>query len=552
MLAFLLPVCLSCVAAPPQGGNQVSEIFPVQHLVGEAPQQPAPPWATLLERRDANVFLVGSWDASAAMSMETLLDVLQQLAGPATEESRLHLQQVCQSVLAVGEPQEVARVGERIRAIGAVVARPVQVEFAVWDAADRETCPPILDAAAFARFAGNRAPLAMSTTAARGGQSVSLQRLKWTRYVRDIDVEVAQKQSMTSPAVAEFGEGAHALVQVFGLLGDEMAVHAQFAVAQRRGIVRTLQTGMVGAADLELPTLETDYGGCSGRVGNGGALAITLRGNAASGGQRILTLRVQAGPLPAATPGLGFAVLPCGALCAEGMQRLMNVPDEGDGEVSWGCGMLEEIHVLELVRAGIGGEDVHGMLRAESGHLLVAGDDATLQRAERTLRGLQDRIVRNASIVHTGSLQPADAGAPAGPGALHELQAPTLLGRCVVLGRFLETNAITEINCAIAQEAGVLNPEVERVASGVWLCARVGQVDARAHLQLRLRNEYTPTPQARSVMPGGVLMATERAISSFTHDGLVDNDRPTAHGDGPAITIEGRGYRSALATTVRW
>jgi len=214
--------------------------------------------------------------------------------------------------------------------------------------------------------------------------------------------------------------------------------------------------------------------------------------------------------------------------------------------------MLGQDQVLELVRAGIGGEEFEGMLRGECGHLFVAGDDAILQRAERTLRGLQDRIVRNASIVHTGSLQPADAGAPAGPGALHELQAPTLFGRSVVLGRFLETNAITEINCAIAQEAGALNPSVERVASGVWLCARVGQIDAKAHLQLRLRNEYMPTPQTRSVMPGGVLMATERAISALTHDGLVDNDRATAHGDGPAIVVEGRGYRSALATTVRW
>jgi hypothetical protein len=41
-------------------------------------------------------------------------------------------------------------------------------------------------------------------------------------------------------------------------------------------------------------------------------------------------------------------------------------------------------------------------------------------------------------------------------------------------------------------------------------------------------------------------------VRATNHDGAVANGLAIEHGDGPAVTIEGRSYRSSITTTVRW
>jgi hypothetical protein len=558
MLPILLPACLAVAIASPsplQGQQHVTEVFSIQHLLDDRPAQTPPPWGTLLQQSDLEVDLLGCSTPRSELAVESVVAALQLLLAGPIDGGSLYLAATGQSVLAVGEAKDVARVGACIRAAGAMLARPLQVEFAVWDAADRETCPAILSPAEFAQFAGGRSPLSLSRTTTRGSAPTALRRLRWVRYVRDLHTEVAQKQAMVLPSVAEFGEGAHAAVQVFPLLGDEFAVELQFAVGQRRGVVRTLQTGMAGAPDLELPTLETDYGACSGRIPNGGALAVTLRGNATSGGQRILTLRVAAAaPQVTTAAGLGFAILPCGALTGSSLQRRLPDADDldGIGEPAPGSGHLEVQELLAILQQGLGDGADAGDVQIAGGLAFVRGDGPRLGRVENLLRGLQDRLVRNATVAHAAALQASEPAAGLPPAPLYELQAPTLFGRLLVLGHSLETNAVIGIGYAIAQEAGILDPVVEPSTSGVLLHARAAPADDGAHLQMTLAARHAPPAQARSVMPGGVLMATDRSLVSVLHDGVVANGVAAAHGDGPAVTIEGRGYRSALATTLRW
>lgn len=557
MFSTLPSVCLAfAIASPPvpQGQQHVTEQFPIQHLIGTQPAQEPPPWGTLLQQAESDVDLLDCSSEHAAVAAEQVLETLHHLLAEPLGAGSLYLATTGQSVLAVGEATAVARVGACIRAAGAMLARPLQVEFAVWDAADRETCPAILSAAEFARFAGNRTPLSMSRTTTRGGAYAALRRLRWVRYVRDLETEVAQKQTMVVPAVAEYGEGAHAAVRVFPLLGDEFAVHLQFAASQRRGIVRPLPTGMVGAPDLELPTLETDYGACSGRIANGGALAITLRGSAASGGQRILTLRVSASAPPMTyAPELGFAILPCGALTTMSLQR--DLPDPRDSSAAGpdlpGCNHIDAAQLEALLEQSLDDAGANGLLIG-GGHVFVRGDSTRIGRVETLLRGLQDRLVRNVTVTHTAALQPSEAAGGLVPSVLHELRAPTLLGCLLALGHCLETNALTGIAYSIAQEAGILDPTVEPLISGVRLHARASPAEDGMHLQMAVHCHYAPPAQARSVMPGGVLMATDRSLVSVLHDGVIANGVAAAHGDGPAVSIEGRGYRSALATTLQW
>lgn len=553
MLTSLLTLGLSLALPMPQGQAPVTEVLPLQHLLGGHATASLPPWRTLLRhpgQDDRTPDLLGLGEEPTVLTTDGALDLLRDLHNEAVAAGKLHLEPLGTGLLAIGEATEIAKVRERLRLAAPLLARPVQIEFAVWDAADRETPNPVLSAAEFTRFFANLTPVSRGTATTRHGAAVALERLRWTRYVRDLDAEVAQKQSMTRPVTEQFGEGGHAVVRAFSLLAaDEFAVHVQFAAAQRRGVVRTLQTGMAGAADLELPLLETDCGAFSGRIGNGGALAVTLRGHAAAGGQRIVTVRVSSRTPPANSVQDGLGIFPCAALTTSSLSQLPGL-DDGAGHSGEPSGAEAHIPIeslLDFVRSNLGAETDGLGLRGGGGFLFASGPGPTLARIEGLLRGLQDRCVRNATVRSTGTLA-LDAAAA----SLHELTAPTLVGRGLSLARHLETNFLADVWATIAQEASTLDPGVELLQSGCAFTAVVTPTDEGMHLRLQLIDRHAVVPQARSIMPGGVLMTPEIALTRASHDGAVANGQPIEHGDGPNVNLDGRAYRSVLATLVRW
>jgi hypothetical protein len=206
--------------------------------------------------------------------------------------------------------------------------------------------------------------------------------------------------------------------------------------------------------------------------------------------------------------------------------------------------------MLDLVRAHVGDEEIQ--LRDGKRFVIALGSPAALAKVEAFVRGLQDRLVRNAIVRHAGVLEPSDNAAGGSSPLLQEITAPTLLGRQLTIARCLETNAVTDIDLCIAQEATSLDPVVTRLQSGCWLSARLAPQDDAMFLRLRANNHHVIVPQANSVMPGGVV-STPEITRTITHqDGAVGNGQPAEHGSGPAITLDGRSYRSTLATTVRW
>lgn len=548
---------LTTLAQQPQ---TVTEVLAIKHLVGPPQRVAPPPWDTLLTMPHEPVGLLATTQPDDSLSPDLVLELLGQLSATALEQNLLHLAAIDDTVFATGAATEVGRVREYLRMIAGVIARPLQIEVGLWDATDRETPPAVLTAADYARFAGSRPRLWHSVAVTRHAQAVDLEQLRRTQYVRRIEGEVAQKATLSHPVLDAFGEGGHALVRAHALVGgDEYAVHAQLAIGQRRGIVRTLQTGMVGAAELELPTLESTFVACSGRIGNGGALAATLRGVPHGGGQVVVTIRVVCGAPPPPAAQAGIAVLPCSALIDPSLldrtrPRAGSWDPASDTETLPGFGRLETDQLVEFLQAGLGEDPAAlGTLRAAGGFVLAVGPAEALVRLELLLRGLQDRLVRNATVTHQAALQPADAGgAPPGP-VLHELVLPTLLGREITARRCLETSIVAGLGVNIAQEATALQPEVRTLQFGCLLRARVVPADAGAHLDLSTQSDHGPLPQARGVMPGGgVLMPAEVARTTARHYGVVANGQTIVHGDGPAVTLDGRAFRSIAATIVRW
>src|SRR5690606_31087576 len=129
------------------------------------------------------------------------------LSPEAIDDERLFLQTMDNNLLAVGDSALVAQVQNYLDEAAGIVARPVQVELSVWNAAGREAPATILDAAAFESFTANRTPLWRTVSTANAGQPIAMEHMTWTRYVRGIEIEVAQKKTMTSPATERYGEG---------------------------------------------------------------------------------------------------------------------------------------------------------------------------------------------------------------------------------------------------------------------------------------------------------------------------------------------------------
>lgn len=544
MNAPILFLALSLSA--PQEPRAGFDTVPLQHLLRPADAAAPLPRTTMLEVADRDALLA----RSAPLDAGTLLDPLRVLHGPALEAGTLRWHVAGGNLLLAGDAAAVAACRTHMQSIARMLTRPVQIELAIWDATDRSSPACVLDGAAFAEFSKDRQPWLRLVDTVGVDQIATLSRLRKQSYVRSVAGEVAQKAFINDPMLAEYRDGAIALAKVQPLVGsDELVVHAQFALAQRRGIPRAMQTGTASAPDVEVPTLETCMGTLSGRIPNGGALAVVLRGHPALGGQIVVTLRVTASAVVTPAADKGFTVVPVGALTEMSLLPVGPSPERPDREPQ-SCGFVPMDQLFDLANAA--GGDGQATVAAIGSHLLLTGDAKAIGNIVNLVRSLQDRLLRTTTLVATGSVPGSNEPNAERTANLYEIAAPTLIGRSLHLARLLETNALTDVEVEIAQEASMAVPIVTALQAGTWIQATTTLVDSAAHVDLRLRCTHAATPQARSIMPNGVLTPTDQTTSQVEHRGLVVNGLPIEHGDGPMLPVEGRSWRSVLQTVVRW
>ncbi|MFT4513402.1 MAG: hypothetical protein ACI91B_002104 [Planctomycetota bacterium] len=560
MLTLVLPAVLALSA--PQEPKTTTQLLPLQHICTNEFDETGLPWGSLMRFRETlEADLVLSNDGLGAITPDAIVETLYGFAAEELDEERLFLQPIDNNLLVIGEPQLVARVGKYINEAAGILARPMQVELCVWDAADREACGSILDKMAFADFTANRTPMWRAVSTTNAGQPLIIENMKWSRYVRGIEIEVAQKKTMSSPATDRYGEGGSAMVRAYSLIGSsDFAVHMQFAVGNRHGVVNTLQTGMPGAPDIELPRLESFFGTCSGRIPNGGALAASMLGNAVSGGQITVTLRVLSSDSPQPLTDKRAALIPVGALISEGLNyqaALPNVHSDSNElsiEQESSFGRIPSDNLQDLIAGVLAAADEEGEheIKIGGGYLYIRASQQAIERARQLLQSLQNDMIRNVEIRHTAELHtlPEEAGSKATPSMLHSLTLPTLLGREAAVYRLHETNIVANIFVEVAPEAGSIAPSMQLLQSGAWFRARAVPIGEALHASLDLLSVIAPIPAMRSVMPGGgVLMQAQVSSTRLDYGGILQSGTAIDHGDGPRVTLEGRAYRSKMSTT---
>jgi hypothetical protein len=558
MIATLLHLAL--LVGPPQAptGDAVLELIPLPQACLARTPAPVPPWGSLLQVRTEEVALLG--DGAAPVPAEDLVALLAALHREAVDGGDLRLELRGPWLLASGSAPVTTQVRRQVADLDGLASRAVRIDVALWPAIGA-TPPAFLGPSEFAAWRQERHALAETSVHTHAGTPTAVRRQTWQRYVRDVDCEVAQKAKIPSPITDAYGEGLAALVTTHTLAGsDDLVVMLQFAVGAARGAPRTVATGVPDSADLELPLLETAYGAASGRIRNGGALLLTLRGHPSAGGSFVLTVRATTlQPAPTAPSGCG--IWPLGALVEQGLLRGVTPPpamprigDEQSG-----------VERSESTPGQLSTDDVHALLQqalgsaadacaiAVHGDLLVArGDAAHLRVVDTTLLALQDRVLGNATLHHTGRLRRRDAAASfEAPLLLHEITLPTLLGRIACAARCLETNAVRDVFVEIAQSASITNPCVDRVQSGAWVEALAAAGPTGLRAGIRLQCTHTAIAEPRPIRPTGMLMPEGIASTSATHDGIAAAEQPIEHGDGPAVALDGVAYRSALVTMLR-
>lgn len=566
MLSVLLT--LSLLPQDPPPAQALFELLPLDHLVAE-PQHVAPPlWGSMLTWADLGDTtrrpdLLAAREGGASVDTNAVLEVLHWLHAPALENGGLRCDPLDTCLQVFGDPPTVAAVRDEIRILGSALQRPLLIEATWWDAGDKPTPGAVLGPREFSQFAEQHTAIWRSQVSARHAVPVALDQQRWTRYVRSVEVEVAQKASIASAATNSFGEGGRVVVVPFTLLGgDDLVLDVQFGIADRRGPVAMQPTGVPGQPDLDVPMLETTYGACSGRITNGGALAIALTGLEAGGGNRVLTVRVISKTPPAAATLPGIAVYPVGALTSTALRQRLSAPhhypvlgDEAnrpgmDVEETNGFGTVPEDHLIELIRESLGAAAEEAFDVTQTGGFLLAHADPTkLARVDALLRALEDRLLRTATVRHTIAAPPSNgaAGVP-----LHELSAPTLLGRYVTIARMLETNVQRDVLSEIAQEAQSACPLVEELQTGAWFRARVTPRDDTGHLQLLAQCSTGAPPQPRRIQPNGLLQLPSVAVVRTSHDGTVARGQPIEHGDSAPTSAEPRTGRTVATTTVTY
>lgn len=565
-IACISAALLAALAAPLSGQDQSAaaarslEVFPLGPLVAPPLPLPQVPHGTLLRRLDSLELLEGpnvQFDAEPAVAL------LELLYPEAIESGALHARAGGGHLQVVAPQPLLEQVRTDLLAVMAQLTRPLEIELAVVALQSEELPPTVLAADRAAPWFAAQKAVLQQRAVTRSSRPTSFDCLRWTRYVSDVDVEVAQKSDISQSIVDAFAAGMRARVQAHALTASEdIVLMVQFALGERIAAERMV-TNLADQPAIDQPLLASAFGAAAARVPSGGAMVVVLDGDDRSGLRTALVLRPRwVAPRAGDSPRL--SVLPVSALLSTALlERPLPLPtrpflgDESAADtlqvtVSYGEHHMDSEALQQLFETVLG-EDANGTTIAiAGGFAFVTGSPALRARLVAATSGLQDRLLRNVELRARVDLAAAADGSPLaapldGPRRRwHDVALPCLTGRVSTLFRGLERNTVRCLLVEIAQEASALAPVADLQQAGVWLSARPalmqGAIAADALLQVVTLGE----PIVRS-LPRGALQLNEADVASLAVVTPLQPGRITDLGAGPTATVDGRPHRSLLS-----
>lgn len=564
MLSVLIALSSFTPQESPKAPSAVLEIVPLQHLTAlQVPIAP-PPWGTLLTAgyEEYAHDLIHCSREGQWFDTDAICEMLSRLHTEDIDNDRLSIHVQEDALRVFGEAQAVQKVTRDVREVGDLLTRPIEVEVTVWQAGDLTDVAAVNTPADYGRMVANLQPLWRSVRSTHSNGVAAHDRQRWVRYVRDVDTEVAQKAKIALPVTDAFCDGGRVVVVPHSLAsGDDLVLHVQFGFGVPRGSVRTVPSGLQDAPELDLPTLATTFGAFSGRIQNGGALAVLATGDESCGERLLLTVRATASTPPNDPQLNDLAAFPTSALTNAALLMRMTPPSPypalGDqtartmelSDEDQTYTRFEPDELLELLRTSLGelADTDDFSMDIAGGFLFVHAPRTTITIVGDLLRGLESRLLRNVQVRHFGTIDQGRGSAP-----LHELVAPSLLGRELIVVRLLETSFVRELQAEIAQESSTLEPQLETAQSGTWLRLRAANPSGETHVDMLAQTVHVRALRPRNVNPGGLLMPNDVSSCRCLHDGKAVNGKVIDHGDGPIVTLGDTALRTTLSTIVKW
>jgi len=542
--------------APQDPENAQLQSLSLDALVRTPPRPTFPPIGTFLR---SEYGFDGSTDLLASTSREPIqlgdiVDLLQTARMEDIDEGRLSLSVYGTTLLATGQPEGVQAIERQLEGLEAALARPIELTLSVvpWNGADGPGT--ILDAAATRALLDRHGAVWRGTARTRSGQIQTVGHERWTHFVMDCDVEVAQDSFISDPKVTQFFEGCQFVVEPHALVGSEdLVILGQFAYGQRAGEIASRSTNVKKQPSLDVPDLQIASGTLSGRIADGGSLVVTLLGSEQAGPSVALVLTARwASPPGGAQDRL--TMLPISALTTLALQQgqmgtygeaidgrpepTMATSDVYPSAEDGDAALMEPDVLLELLLATTPEDQDQPEMGVAGGHLWVMGNEAVKRRVAALLRSMQDRALVNTGLEVLATT--TDTG-----DAVHRITLPALRDHNHVIVKGREQPVVVDYDVEIAQEAAVANPLVRNAFSGVCLGFRPGGSATGSSIDLLGHWIHTDPLQRRpseSEDVGDLYLPSE-ARRRLSLNGSITPGQAIDLGSGPVIRL-GTGLRS--------
>lgn len=569
MTAIALPVLLlaSSLLAPPQDPKippMAREVYPLRGILGPVVRPLPPPMTSFVRIRHWQGELS---DEVGGVEEDVIVALMRRVFGADLEADRLQLSMLEETLVAEGDPGTVAEVGRALEQLARVVARPITVQAALYERGDGAAPDPFLSPGQVQELQGG-APLWRATAVVRAGGRVALGNEQWTRYVADVDVEVAQKSTIADPKIDSFFEGVRLLIEPHALAGtEELAVFCWCALGWRRAPPERRSAVAGSQPVLDAPNVNLNTARMSGRIADRGGLALTVDGAAEGGSRLVLVVSAHHSEPPAEAPA-PLHLIPISALTTKSFRTAPRLPrgypelpgHEGyqrEGQLA-PYGLVDSDTLLRLVGDAAAGQMTGDEVSQSGSFLVVEGPGSARARVERAVQRLQDRWLRNAEIRARTRLMPVGAGpAPFGRGSgaetagegrdLHAVALPALLDREHIVNRGSETTVIRDYDVEIAAKAAASNPIVQEVFTGVSVAVRpyssIRGMGADVLVDLSTGGKLDRRP-AETDQIGDLYLSSDGRARFRQNDGWRPG-QDVSLGWGPVVEIEGRSWRTS-------
>jgi len=569
-----LTLCLMQTALPQVPGQQPQqsiELFSLRPYTVHRAEPPPPLFGTMMsspQDSPEQLNLLDEWQEQL-WEADDFVNLVQSWNRAAFEDRSMFVNSNEDRMLVQADAVQLEQLRRNIRQLFLVLGQPIEITASIFLVDDARPTEPVLHADQLAELQRSGQQLWSNTTTTRSSLLTSFDALRWSRYVRDVEVEVAQNSKVAVPMVDVFAEGLRISVLPHSMVKTEdIAIQAQFSIGDRRGL-ETLATGVPGHPNIDLPRLESAFGAVAARVPSGGGMAVLLAGTEACGARLVLVISPRY-PSPRQSDYIdNVLVAPVSALTNGSMiygisltdsKPVCNGDDVGDGpdttDAEQCVGRIEGDELEEVLLAALDDSQVTSC-ELQGGFLLLSAPAEVAEQARTTLTALQDRLVRNAAVHCSVDASEVESHSPMAKEiqdgehrVLHRVALPCLAGRTSVLFRGIEQNSVRTMMCEIAQDAHILDPVVERLSSGLWTIACPSLTEDGVECDLTLQFDYQTPTVKQPLAPAGMLMLSDSS-SIRVQSAQLFTEQPIVVATGTTVRIDQRFWRPRLMVSCR-